>query len=124
MGLFIWIIIAVLILSIIGLGWQTFVVGVFKGGEKIINSNPEIKNITQKVKQSIINIIKNASKEVIENSTVSNQSSSDIIQSEEEEGNKEKLHLIELVIYYPLIYKSSINSENELFFINPVLRYI
>ena len=35
---------------------------------------------------------------------MSNQSSSDIIQSEEEEGNKEKLHLIELVIYYPLIY--------------------
>jgi hypothetical protein len=115
MGLFIWIIIAVLILSIIGLGWQTFVVGVFKGGEKIINSNPEIKNITQKVKQYIINIIKNASDEVIENSTVSNQSSSDIIQSEEEEENKEKLHLIELVIYYPLIYKSSINSEDNHF---------
>ena len=122
MGLFIWIIIAVLILSIIGLGWQTFVVGVFKGGEKIINSNPEIKNITQKVKQYIINIIKNASEEVIENGTISNQSSSDTIQSEEEEGNKQKLHLIELVIHYPLIYKSSINSENKLFFINPVLR--
>ncbi len=122
MGLFTWIIIAVLILSIIGLGWQTFVVGVFKGGEKIINSNPEIKNITQKVKQYIINIIKNASEEVIENSTISNQSSSDTIQSEEEEGNKQKLHLIELVIRYPLIYKSSINSENKLFFINPVLR--
>jgi uncharacterized membrane protein len=103
MGLFIWIIIAVLILSIIGLGWQTFVVGVFKGGEKIINSNPEIKNITQKVKQYITNIIKNASEEVVENSTISNQSSSDIIQSEEEEGNKEKLHLIELVIYYPVM---------------------
>ena len=88
-----------MILSIIGLGWQTFVVGVFKGGEKIINSNPEIKNITQKVKQYIIDIIKNASEEVTENSTVSNQSSSDMIQSEEEEGNKEKLHLIELVIY-------------------------
>jgi uncharacterized membrane protein len=55
MGLFTWIIIAVLILSIIGLGWQTFVGGVFKGGEKIINSNPEIKNVTQKVKQYIIN---------------------------------------------------------------------
>ena len=41
MGLFTWIIIAVLILSIIGLGWQTFVVGVFKGGEKIIDGNPE-----------------------------------------------------------------------------------
>lgn len=108
MGLFTWIIIAVLILSIIGLGWQTFVVGVFKGGEKIINSNPEIKNITQKVKQYIIDIIKNASEEVIENSTMSNQSSSDIIQSEEEEGNKEKLHLIELVIYYPVMTNHSL----------------
>jgi hypothetical protein len=106
MGLFTWIIIAVLILSIIGLGWQTFVVGVFKGGEKIINSNPEIKNVTQKVKQYIINIIKNASEELIENNTISNPSSSGTIQNEEEEGNKEKLHIIELVIYYPLIYKS------------------
>jgi preprotein translocase subunit SecF len=102
MGLFTWIIIAVLILSIIGLGWQTFVGGVFKGGEKIINSNPEIKNVTQKVKQ----YIKNASEELIENNTISNQSSSGTIQSEEEEGNKEKLHIIELVIYYPSIYKS------------------
>ena len=105
MGLFTWIIIAVLILSIIGLGWQTFVVGVFKGGEKIINSNPEIKNVTQKVEQYIINIIKNASEELIENNTISNQTSSSTIQSEEE-GNKEKLHIIELVIYYPLIHKS------------------
>jgi nitrogen fixation/metabolism regulation signal transduction histidine kinase len=78
----------------------------FKGGEKIINSNPEIKNVTQKVKQYIINIIKNASEELIENNTISNQSSSGTIQSEEEEGNKEKLHIIELVIYYPSIYKS------------------
>jgi hypothetical protein len=107
MGLFTWIIIAVLILSIIGLGWQTFVVGVFKGGEKIIDSNPEIKNATQKVKQYIINIIKNASEELIENNTISNQSSSGTIQNkQEEEGNKEKLHIIELVVYYPLIHKS------------------
>lgn len=106
MGLFTWIIIAVLILSIIGLGWQTFVVGVFKGGEKIINSNPEIKNVTQKVKQYIINIIKNASEDLSENNTISNPSSSGTIQSQEEEGNKEKLHIIELVIYYPLIHKS------------------
>ncbi|HYY71905.1 MAG TPA: hypothetical protein VE595_05790 [Nitrososphaeraceae archaeon] len=106
MGLFIWIIIAVLILSVIGLGWQTFVVGVFKGGEKIINSNPEIKNVTQKVKQYIINIIKNASQELIENNTITNLSSSGTFQSEEGEVNKEKLHLIELIINYPLIYKS------------------
>ena len=95
-----------MILSIIGLGWQTFVVGVFKGGEKIINSNPEIKNVTQKVKQYIINIIKNASQELIENNTITNLSSSGTIQSEEGEVNKEKLHLIELIINYPLIYKS------------------
>jgi hypothetical protein len=50
-------------LSIIGLWWQTFVLGVFKGGEKLINNNPEIKNLTQKVKQYIVNIIKGASKE-------------------------------------------------------------
>ncbi|MDQ3984863.1 MAG: hypothetical protein M3222_06900, partial [Thermoproteota archaeon] len=85
---------------------QTFVVGVFKGGEKIINSNPEIKNVTQKVKQYIINIIKNASQELIENNTITNLSSSGTIQSEEVEVNKEKLHLIELIINYPLIYKS------------------
>ena len=98
MGLFTWIIIAVMILSIIGLGWQTFVVGVFKGGEKIINSNPEIKNVTQKVKQYIINIIKNASEELIENNTITNLSSSGTIQREEAVGNKEKLHMpIELV---------------------------
>ncbi|MDP8941227.1 MAG: hypothetical protein M3M84_01630 [Thermoproteota archaeon] len=95
-----------MILSVIGLGWQTFVVGVFKGGEKIINSNPEIKNVTQKVKQYIINIIKNASQELIENNTITNLSSSGTIQSEEVEVNKEKLHLIELIINYPLIYKS------------------
>ena len=106
MGLLIWIIIAVLILSVIGLGWQTFIVGVFKGGEKIINSNPEIKNVTQKVKQYIINIIKNASQELIENNTITNLSSSGTIQSEEGEANKEKLHLIDLIINYPLIYKS------------------
>ncbi|HZA62021.1 MAG TPA: hypothetical protein VE573_04050 [Nitrososphaeraceae archaeon] len=95
-----------MILSVIGLGWQTFVVGVFKGGEKIINSNPEIKNVTQKVKQYIINIIKNASQELIENNTITNLSSSGTIQSEEGEVNKEKLHLIEFIINYPLIYKS------------------
>ncbi|MGC2427522.1 MAG: hypothetical protein WA421_10825 [Nitrososphaeraceae archaeon] len=61
MGLLTWIIIGVLILAIIGLGWQVFVSGVFKGAEKIIGSNPELKNITLKAKQYIINITKNAS---------------------------------------------------------------
>jgi Tfp pilus assembly protein PilO len=73
MGLTTWIIICILILSIVGLGWQTFVLGVFKGGEKIINSNPEIKNATQKVKQYIVNIIKGTSEELITNGTISNE---------------------------------------------------
>jgi hypothetical protein len=73
MGLTTWIIICILILSIVGLGWQTFVLGVFKGGERIINSNPEIKNATQKAKQYIVNIIKGTSEELITNGTISNQ---------------------------------------------------
>ena len=75
MGILTWIIIAVLILSIIGLGWQTFVLGVFKGGEKIINSTPEIKSIAEKAKQYIIDGSKNSSEGLIDNNTMNvNQS--------------------------------------------------
>ena len=70
MGILTWIIIAVLILSVIGLGWQTFVLGVFKGGEKIINSSPEIKNIAEKAKQYIIGGSKNLSEGLIDNNTI------------------------------------------------------
>jgi|SRR5919109_1089219 hypothetical protein len=78
MGILTWIIIAVLILSIIGLGWQTFVLGVFKGGEKIINSTPEIKSITDKAKQYLTDGAKTLSEELINNNNTmsSNQSSS------------------------------------------------
>jgi uncharacterized membrane protein len=78
MGILTWIIIAVLILSIIGLGWQTFISGVFKGGEKIINSTPEIKSITDKAKQYLTDGAKTLSEELINNNnTMSiNQSSS------------------------------------------------
>ena len=99
MGLTTWIMIAILILSIIGLGWQTFVLGVFKGGEKIINSNPEIKNATENVRRYIVNIIKRASEELITNGTINNQSYSAGIQNDEKE-RKEKIYTIELVKYY------------------------
>ena len=93
MGLLIWVLVAVLILSVIGLGWQTFVMGVFKGGEKIININPEIKNVTQKVQKYIVNIIKNASEGFINNNnSITNQSSSAIIEPKEE--GKEKIYTI------------------------------
>ena len=82
MGILTWIIIAVLILSVIGLGWQTFVLGVFKGGEKIINSSPEIKNIAEKAKQYIIGGSKNSSEGLIDNNNTmnGNQSFSQIIE--------------------------------------------
>ena len=50
-----------MILAVIGLGWRVFVSGVFKGAEKIIGSSPELKNITLKAKQYIVNITKNTS---------------------------------------------------------------
>jgi uncharacterized membrane protein len=61
MGALTWIILAVIILAIIGLGWQVFVSGVVKGAEKIINTNPVLKNSTQEAKQYFGGIIKNVS---------------------------------------------------------------
>jgi uncharacterized membrane protein len=65
MGAFTWIILIIVILAIIGLGWQVFVSGVFRGAEKIINTNPILKNTTQEAKQYFGNIIKNASQGII-----------------------------------------------------------
>jgi uncharacterized membrane protein len=112
MGLTMLVLIAVLILSIIGLGWQTFVLGAFKGGEKIINSTPEIKNVSQKVKQYIVNIIEKTSEDLINNGTVSNQSYSTTFQSEEDEqeSKKENPYKIEIVRYNLYIYLKPIWS--------------
>jgi hypothetical protein len=94
MGILTWIIIAVLILSIIGLGWQTFVLGVFKGGEKIINSTPEIKNIAEKAKQYIIDGPKNSSEGLINNNTINdNQSFSQSNNLTENESHPKELVL-------------------------------
>lgn len=65
MGALTWIILIIVILAIIGLGWQVFVSGVFKGAEKIINTNPVLKNTTQEAKQYFSGIIKNASQGII-----------------------------------------------------------
>jgi uncharacterized membrane protein len=70
--LLILIIISVLILANIGLGWQVFISGVFKGAEKIISSTPVLENVSGKAKQYIVNITKNASEELIDNSVLSN----------------------------------------------------
>ncbi|HZA62950.1 MAG TPA: hypothetical protein VE573_08780 [Nitrososphaeraceae archaeon] len=70
--LLILIIISVLVLANIGLGWQVFISGVFKGAEKIISSTPVLENVSGKAKQYIVNITKNASEELIDNSVLSN----------------------------------------------------
>lgn len=70
--LLILIVISVLILANVGLGWQVFISGVFKGAEKIISSTPVLENVSGKAKQYIVNITKNASEELIDNSVLSN----------------------------------------------------
>jgi hypothetical protein len=58
MGILTWIIIAIVILAIVGLGWQAFIAGVFKGAEKIMGGNPVLRNTTEKVKHMLVNITK------------------------------------------------------------------
>ena len=52
------------ILSVIGLGWDTFFGGVKKGVEKISNL-PEVKNLTDKAKSEFDNIIGNSTFDII-----------------------------------------------------------
>ena len=59
MGLFVWIIVIIVILAIIGLGWNTFFSGVMKGADKI-GSTSIVKNATKDVAE----IAKNASQEI------------------------------------------------------------
>jgi hypothetical protein len=58
MGLITWIVIAIIILAIIGIGWQAFISGVFKGAKKlgITPSTASIRNVTEKAKKFINNI--------------------------------------------------------------------
>jgi hypothetical protein len=64
LGFLLLIIIAgVLILAIMGLGWQTFFGGVQKGAEKV-GITKAIKNITNDIQKSIGNIVNNTTKSV------------------------------------------------------------
>jgi Tfp pilus assembly protein PilO len=65
MGALALVILIIVVLAIIGLGWQVFISGVFKGAEKIINTNPILKNTTQEAKQYFGGIINNVSQGVI-----------------------------------------------------------
>ncbi len=59
MGLFVWIIVIIVILAIIGLGWNTFFSGVMKGADKI-----GITSIVKNVTNDAAEIAKNASREI------------------------------------------------------------
>ena len=64
LGFLLLIIIAgVLILAIMGLGWQTFFGGVQKGAEKV-GITKAIKNITNDIQKSIGSIVSNTTKSV------------------------------------------------------------
>ena len=52
------------ILAMVGLGWDTFFGGVKKGVEKI-GSLPEVKNLTDKAKNEFDNIIGNSTLDII-----------------------------------------------------------
>ena len=52
------------ILAVVGLGWDTFFGGVKKGAEKI-GSLPEVKNLTDKAKSEFGNIIGNSTLDII-----------------------------------------------------------
>jgi hypothetical protein len=58
MGLITWIVIAIIILAIIGTGWQAFISGVFKGAKKlgITPSTASIRNVTENARKFINNI--------------------------------------------------------------------
>lgn len=55
MGLVTWIVIGVVILAIIGLGWETFFSGVAQGVEKL-GQNPIVENITNGAKEAVESI--------------------------------------------------------------------
>ena len=61
MGLLTWIIIGVVVLAIIGLGWQMFFSGIWNGAQRI-GQNPVIQNVTNEAKQGVKEIINNTTK--------------------------------------------------------------
>ena len=52
------------VLAVVGLGWETFFSGVKKGAEKIGNL-PEVKNLTDKAKSEFDNIVGNSTFDII-----------------------------------------------------------
>ena len=63
MGILTWIIVAIVILAVLGLGWDNFFAGVKKGADKI-----GITSLIENATDSATEMAKNASREIIGNS--------------------------------------------------------
>ena len=68
----------VTILAIIGLGWNVFVSGVYKGAQKIMGNSTILKKMTEKAQQLVGSITKNGAEEKILKRPVSNGFSSNL----------------------------------------------
>ena len=68
MGLITWIPVGLTILAIIGLGWNVFVSGVYKGAQ-IMGNSIILKKMTEKAQQLVGSITKNGSEEERKNLT-------------------------------------------------------
>jgi hypothetical protein len=64
LGWIVLILVILVILALIGLGWDTFFGGVKKGVEKIANL-PEVKNLTNRAKNEFGSIIGNSTLDII-----------------------------------------------------------
>jgi hypothetical protein len=56
MGLITWVVIVIVVLALIGLGWQTFFSGVWQGAQKV-GQNPLVQNLTNEVKDKVADAI-------------------------------------------------------------------
>jgi hypothetical protein len=70
MGLITWTVLVVTILAIIGLGWNVFISGVYKGAEKIMGNGDILKNITKKAQQFVGNVTKDGPENTIPKRTI------------------------------------------------------
>ncbi len=65
MGLLTWIVVAIVVLAIIGLGIGTFFSGVFTGAQKVA-SNPVVQNTTEEAKEFVSNTTRDSANEIID----------------------------------------------------------
>jgi hypothetical protein len=65
MGLITWIAVVITILAIIGLGWNVFVSGVYKGAQKIMVNSTILKKMTEKAQQFVGNITNGSEEKIL-----------------------------------------------------------